>query len=103
MPNLAKIYDLATGKLSKPVEDPNKPLEAAARTQIKFDWLQSTVTQEMFSSISKEIEDCLAQAEALAVSYPTHQNHQQIIQTLVKANSLRKVIEVYATSKPKSN
>lgn len=97
MPNIAKIYSIATGKAVAPEQQPEDK-DLAIKTQVRLNWLQSTPTQEMFSSIGKEIEDCLAQAETLAVTYSTHQNHQQIIQILVKANTLRKVLESYASN-----
>ncbi len=107
MPNFQKIYSNAIGRVSllereqeqKAKEETKEQIEASARTQIRLDWLQSTITQELFSTIGKQVEDYLAQAELLAISYPSHQNHQQIIHALVKANTLRKVIESYGRSK----
>ena len=69
--------------------------EVTLSIQAKINWLGDSVTQLMISSIRKEIDELELQARQLAVSYPQHNNHQQIVQSLVKADTLRKVLDKY--------
>lgn len=71
--------------------------EVTLSRQLKLNWIKDPVTQQMLSSIQKEIDEMNVLATQLACSYPTHNNHQQVIQTLVKADTLRKVIDTYAS------
>lgn len=103
--NLAKIYADASGKTEvvqrridelKMPEQQTKEREEAARAQVKFDWLKSTVTQEMLENIGKEITTLINQAIDMSLTYHQTNNHQQIINTLVKVHTLRKVLKDYA-------
>ena len=81
MPNLSSIYT---------------ELIAHDKHQSRLNWRNSTVTQEIFSEMEEQVISLERQARDLACTYHQHQNHQQIIQLLVRANELRKLIATYA-------
>ena len=93
--NTSKIYSQAIGRVPKEEQQIEK--EDAASAQAKFDWLQSTITQQMFKELSDEVQLLLNQAVDMSVSYHEKKNHEQIINTLVRVATLRKVITNYAT------
>ena len=99
--NIQKIYSDTIGR--KPKEELGEPIkspaEDASSFQARMQWLESTITQDVFKNIKDEIVFLEAQARTLACTYPTHQNHQQIIHALVRAEELRKVIDKYASPK----
>ncbi len=67
--------------------------ESEARIQAKHNWKQSTVTQEFVLSTQEEIGTLLKDAVNLAVSYPTHNNHQQIVQKLQSVKTLQEFLD----------
>lgn len=75
------------------VVDNHSPAEDAAHTQTKLNWLASTPTELMMKKLQNQITDLLALSVMQAVTYPTHQNHLQIIQNLVRVSELQKTIE----------
>ena len=79
----------------KQVIESFSPAEDATRKQLKLSWIQSTVTQEIFASMNNEAQALIDSAIALAVAYPTSQNHLQIINNLVRVDAIRKVINTY--------
>lgn len=97
--NIAKIYtditklpkESGSGE-QKSVSESN---EDAARAQAKFNWKSSTVTQEVVASIHKEINDLIVKSVGLAVSYPTHTNAHQIVQNLIRVDTLTKLLQNY--------
>lgn len=109
MPNLAKIYHQSCGRVPPSPEQEEssqfvgeqtqqieKPQQVdAVRQQLKISWLQSTVTEEMVKSLSNDRDSLLKQAINLAETYQTNGNHQQIINCLIKASTIGKVIEQY--------
>jgi hypothetical protein len=99
--NIQKIYSDSIGRVAK--EDLESasisPAEDASRFQARMSWLESTITQEIFKEVRDEITSLESKARDLACSYPVHQNHQQIINALVRAEELRKVVTKYASAK----
>ena len=102
--NPAKIYGDAVGRTEAyqrrvgelDVKTGVSPTEEATLKQQKFDWLQSSVTTVMFKQIGEQIEALRNQATELATTYHQHNNHQQIINLLIQANTLKKQLEAYA-------
>lgn len=105
MPNLAKIYNDATrgnaGLFTpdiKTIAPEVSPAEDAARFQAKQSWLESTTTQDLVKRLTEEMNNLNAEATDLALSYPQHQNHFQIIHRLVKAAEIRNILNTYVRS-----
>lgn len=73
--------------------------ESEARIQVKHQWKESTVTQELVRSLKKEINDLIVTSISLAISYPQTSNHQQIIQNLIKVNTLQELLDIYIYGK----
>jgi len=114
MSNLAKIYSDATGKTElaklraqKAQEEGSNeispfgakspsPAADALTIQTKIDWLASPVTQDLFKSLTTEYSELIANAIAGAVAYPVHGNHQQIVQWLVRANTIKTILDTNA-------
>lgn len=71
------------------------PAADAASTQAKMDWLASSVTTQLFEKISVQIEELEARARSLAVCYHQQPNAHEIVTLLVRADTLRKQIELY--------
>jgi len=95
------LYQSITGR-TKPriIEEGNRsPAEDALIKQQRLEWTQSQVTQNVMSTLANEVDELETDARQLAVSYHTHNNHQQIISKLIKADTLRKVIEKHASGK----
>lgn len=92
------VYHRVTGQLTPEESVPQSDSVDAARYQLRINWLQSTITREMVDAISGERDSLVRQAIQQACSYPQHTNHHQIIQLLVRADALQKVIETYATT-----
>ena len=94
-----KAYDNAIGlniiqtEEGKPIPDNISPAEDASRAQRKMDWMQSTHTENLIKKYTEEINNLIAQAMVLATTYSSHQNHFEIINKLIRANELRKLIE----------
>jgi hypothetical protein len=98
--NFGKIYSSVTKlpreeSFTNPPDSVEKSNNDAARIQAVHNWKQSTVTQEFVKSTQDEISDLINKAIALAVSYPTTNNHQQIVQNLVKADTLSKLLDIH--------
>lgn len=94
------LYQQVVGR-SKPrvIDDGDKisPAEDALIKQQISDWLRSPVTGNLIRSFAQEVDELEAEARNLALSYHTHGNHVLIISKLVKADTLRKVIERHGT------
>jgi uncharacterized coiled-coil DUF342 family protein len=99
--NIQKIYSESIGR--KPKEDSVvhslSPEADAARLQARMNWLESTITQEIFRDLQNKVVELETQARQLACSYHQHNNHQQIIALLIRADEARKVIDTYASAK----
>jgi hypothetical protein len=90
---MSKLYERAIGNIEEVVP----PTEQDAMTaQAKMNWLQSTVTQEMFKNLHKQSESLLSSAMDLAVANHSTDNNKQIVHKLIEASVLRKVIKDYA-------
>jgi hypothetical protein len=98
MPNLLKVY---TDLTKFPSEDEKKfmqevnPADDAARTQALSNWKHSSITKEKIQKHEMEYAKLVNESIKLAVSYPTHKNFEQIVQNLVKANTLIEIITEY--------
>lgn len=95
MSNLAKIYSDACGGIIKETPENKQFIDSITESELskqaKFDWLQNPVTAEIFKSLNNEIEDLEKQARELACGYAEHNNHQRIINLLVRSSELRKI------------
>jgi hypothetical protein len=88
-----------TGKTEKDDTTSTAPeslAEDAGKVQAKLNWLASTVTQEIFADINKQILEKEEQARKLSSTYHSHQNPLLIIKLLIETTTLRKVIDDYA-------
>ena len=91
-----------TGMADRPVEQreevPVQPslAEDAARTQAKINWLESTVTQEIFKKIQDNIQSLEQQARELAEATPP--NTLLIVKLLQQSTTLRKFITTYGNT-----
>lgn len=98
MPNLSKLYSDAIRLESNDDRQQEMPsIKDPARIQAEINWQNSTITKQFFSSIEAEIIELEKQARNLAVSFPQHTNHNQIVQLLIRAAELRKLVDRYAT------
>lgn len=79
----------------KETPPPVSPTEQKMAMQAQSNWIRSHQTAKVFEAIGKEIEELEAQARNFAVTYHEHNNHQQIIQRLIRADELRKIIKTY--------
>ena len=70
--------------------------EDAARTQAKINWLESTVTQEIFQKIQSNIQSLEQQARELAEATPP--NTLLIVKLLQQSTTLRKFITTYGNT-----
>lgn len=59
-------------------------------------WKQQSLTIELFRELSSEIEKAETRARQLATTYHTHNNHQEIINLLIKAETYRTLRNNYA-------
>jgi len=79
----------------------NKEALEFAKTEklmLKTQWHEHGITQELLKYFSSEIVALEERARELACAYPTNQNHQEIIQLLVRSSELRKLNKVYGRS-----
>ncbi len=90
MPNLPSLYTQLTTAhaVSAPPVEP-QPEEDAGHQQLRVNWLQSTITQELMDKQGEECSKLLQEAIDLAV---THRNPERIIQNLIRVDTLRKVM-----------
>lgn len=98
MSNIAKIYnDLVS--LPVDAETEQESLDVGAK-ELKWNWLNSTVTQEVFKSIiedeSKLIDYAIAEA---CKSAP---NGTMLIQILVRVDTLRKLRKEFSNQQPQT-
>ena len=89
-------YSEATGKAQRAREsaEPEKVTitDNEMNLQRRIEWLAHQDTQSLFKKLHAEAESLLDLAIMQAVAYPTHNNHQQIINTLVRVHTLREVV-----------
>jgi len=90
----ADLYHKTTGQF---VEDVVPPPETDATIgQLETDWKHHPFTAKFHRELSEEIDALITSAMSLATCYHTHNNHQQIIEKLVRAAELRKLKVKYA-------
>ena len=68
------------------------PAEDAAHAQMKQNWLNSSATEIMVKKLHLQIDNLVAQSILQAITYPSHGNHQQIIQNLIRVSELQKTL-----------
>lgn len=83
----------------QPEQSVSQMQESEARIQAKHNWKQSTITQEFVKQTQDEIGTLLTDAVNLSVSYPQHNNHQQIIHKLIKVKALQEVLDTHIYGK----
>ena len=93
--NQAKLYSDATSLPDEKAPAVDTP-EQAMHKQLILNWRNDAITRIKVAELEKQITELLEEATQLAVSYPQTNNHQQIVQKLVKADTLRKVVDSYA-------
>src|SRR5512139_3229795 len=100
MPNIQKLYSESIGR--KPLVEASSihlsPTEESTRKQLKINWLESTITQEIFKELVEEANSLEEAARQLALTYHTTKNHDAIIQNLIRASEIRKILTKYASS-----
>ena len=95
--NVAKIYSDSVGRVpQEPKQESKSPAADAARLQALTNWLESTITQELFKTANERINALVEQAITAASSYPTTKDSETVIQELVRADELRKLMNTYA-------
>jgi hypothetical protein len=92
-----KVYSQVSGKQLE-LDSVVSPQKDPARLALIHNWLQSTVTQEMLADINENEQGLITLAIQQACSYPSHNNHQQIVQLLVRVDTLRKLKETYVNT-----
>ncbi len=94
----SRAYSQAIGR--GPKEDeinpdgtiPTQKEPDAARHNVKVQWLESTITQEFLKKLSDEITNLVGEAIALSCNYHQTQNHLQIINRLIRAAELKRLL-----------
>lgn len=89
------IDDAAGVERESTIKAGSSPANDAASQQAKYDWLRAAVTQEMFETISTEIEKLESRARQLAMTYHTQPNPHEIVGLLIQSSMLRQQIEKY--------
>jgi len=71
---------------------------AVIKRTLIVQWNSDAVTQDMFKHVTEEITSLESTAREKACSYAVHNNHQEIINLLVRAAELRKLKSKYVSS-----
>lgn len=90
MSNIAKLYtDLTSGP---PIEQPTGPDESldAGLKQLKWNWVQSTITQEVFKELTNDEKELIDKAIGLATGQ-NNINVNLIIQLLTRVDTIRRL------------
>lgn len=92
--NTAKAYQSAVNPPSDKPEDVKETVDpdSIILQQKVHEWKRSTVNVEYVRKTQEQISSLLDDAMKLAVQYHQSNNHQQIINKLVQADTLRKVV-----------
>jgi hypothetical protein len=90
---ITKAYTSVT-KLPQ-TKTPPEPEENMVAVQDRINWLASSVTQAMIAGLKEESNRLLADAADLAMVNHQQENTKLIIQKLVEAKTLQKVIGKY--------
>lgn len=83
--------------VTRPVEPDLTQEKDVVATQARLDWLASTETQRLLKSLLKESDSLVGEAIGLALTHHQSDNTKQIVQKLVEANTLRKVVKTYVS------
>ena len=75
------------------------PEQDVVAAQAKLNWLASDITQRVVKDIIKQSDSLVADAIGLALVNHQSDNSKQIVHKLIQAETLRKVVEKYATRK----
>ncbi len=98
MSNLAKIYSDVTGRTERAEARAEKvsqsPAEDAAKTQVRLNWLQSDVTQQLFKEVNDEILRLEQSADAIATS--AEPSLILLVNLHARAKTLKELLKRYA-------
>lgn len=95
MSNISKLYTELT---STPSDAPPEEILDTGLLQLKVNWLNSTVTQEVAKSLIKDENDLIDKAVGLACSTTTI-NAQLLVQILVRVDTIRRLRNDFSDSK----
>jgi len=96
--NHAKIYSQAvSGNVDVVPLNPQVEVDNAIAGQQLAQWVANPLTQKHFSLLVKQSESCIDDALALATVNHQNNNSQLIVNKLLEANVLRKVVGKYGT------
>ena len=84
-------------QLLRPQESLPPVQEDVVKVQARVDWLASAETQRLVKTLTKEINQLMSDAIGLARVNHQSENSKQIVHKLIEADTLRKVVENYAT------
>ena len=94
MANISSIYNQAIDPTPREGSEPSKD---AATIQAEVNWQNASITKRFFKALEDEANVLEKTARNLAVSYHSHQNHNQIVQLLIRSAELRKILSNYAS------
>lgn len=92
--NTASLYQKATNPVEEQAPVQETP-EQALNKQLFANWRSDAITRIKIIELETQISELLRDAVQLAVTYPTTNNHQQMVQKLIRVDALRKVVESY--------
>lgn len=97
MSNIAKLYtDLTSGPA---IEPPIKEeILDAGLQQLKLNWIQSTITQEVFKGLIEDEKQLLDKAIGLATS--SNPDTLKLIQILVRVDTIRRLRTEFSNQQP---
>lgn len=71
------------------------PAEEALKSQQIVDWISHPHSQEIFEELANEIEKLENDARLCAISHDVKTNVDRIVNDLIRATELRKIIDKY--------
>lgn len=103
---MSEYHTIIREQAGIPVEVPDEAVQqqelkghvAEFKHSMKLQWLSDDITATFFKTLSSQIGELETQARLLACAYHRHNNHQEIIHLLVRAEELRKLIKTYGTA-----
>jgi vacuolar-type H+-ATPase subunit H len=104
--NHVEIYKQATtpqGLAGRSINDEEKAKEAARSAAVRLEedlkraqWLNDKYTQQVLKELRDKRNEFNQQAITQATTYPTHNNHQQIVQLLQQVATIDNLLATYA-------
>ena len=91
---ITKAYSSVTKLAKEPHPSPESDENIAAVAE-QMNWLASSPTQRMVAAIVKDVNQLLADAADLAMINHQQENSKLIVQKLVEAKTLQKVLSRY--------